>query len=79
MPIDGATITVRDSVGGGKTLKTVSSWSGTLINEDGTLADILADGYCFYDKDGNAVDISTIQADEIGWYNLYNVTVGEIE
>ena len=45
----------------------------------GTLAGVLADGYCFYDKDGNAVDVSTIQTDEYGWYNLYNVTVGAIK
>ncbi|MBQ7789381.1 MAG: hypothetical protein IJ398_07010 [Clostridia bacterium] len=48
-------------------------------NGDGTLADILTDGYCFYDKDGNVVDTSTIQANERGRYCLYNVTVGAIK
>ncbi len=124
IPISGATVTIRDSVGGGKTLNTVGGWSGTLIIEGGkhklvgtpenlvitggefadvsinkgeatisdgsfaqinlhknvgTIADILADGYCFYDEDGNVVDISTIQTDEYGWYILYNVTVGAIQ
>lgn len=123
--VNGANVTIRDSIGGGKTLGDVGGWSGTLIVESGThnfvtppknliiiggvyarvavttgetatisggsfekievysgagtLADILADGYCFYDKDGNVVDISTIQTDSSGWYNLYNVTVGAIQ
>ena len=116
-------ITIRDSVGGGRTVQSVDG--STVIIEGGThaelvggnnlivtggnfarvavttgetatisggsfedigihssvgtLADMLADGYCFYDKDGNVVDVSTIQTDEYGWYNLYNVTVGAIK
>ena len=40
---------------------------------------MLADCYCFYDKDGNLVDTSTIQTDSRNWYNLYDVTVGAIK
>ncbi|MBR2461856.1 MAG: hypothetical protein IKB33_01860 [Spirochaetaceae bacterium] len=116
-------ITIRDSVGGGRTVKgvdgsTVIIEGGTnaylvggnnlivtggnfarvaittgetatisggsfedieIHRSAGTLADMLADGYCFYDKDGNVVDVSTIQTDVHGWYNLYNVTVGAIK
>ena len=36
IPVNGATVTIRDSVGGGKTLETVGGWSGTLIIEGGT-------------------------------------------
>ena len=122
--VEGATVvTVRDSVGGGKTLESVNGWEGTLIIEGGThsgetgcpqdlvikggefarvsvttgdnatvsggsfeeiriyhsvgkLADILAEGYCFYDKDGNVVDTSAMLTDVLGWYVLYDVTVG---
>lgn len=118
----GGSITIRDSVGGGKTLQRV--WGTTVIIEGGThegnvtadeltitgghfayvavttgetatisggsferirifsgvgtLDVMLADGYCFYDKDGNVVDTSTIQAVS-AWYDLYNVTVGAIK
>ncbi len=123
IPIDGATVIVRDSVGGGKALR-ITGWSGTLIIEDGiheevyapdnlvitggeftnvyvnsykeavalsggsyeaihviqthSFAAILEDGYCFYDEEGNVVDVSTIEIVN-GYYHLYNVTVGEIK
>ncbi len=124
LSIDGATVRICDSVGGGKTLGMVSGWSGTLIIEGGThssvlspesliitsgefasvsvtidktatisggsfeqigvysgmgtLADILADGYCFYDSERNVLDVSQIELDE-SWYYVYNVTVGAIQ
>lgn len=41
----------------------------------GTLDQILAEGYCFYDQDGNEVDLTTI-SDDGDYYVLNNVTVG---
>ena len=124
LTIDGGTVTIKDSVGGGETLETVFVFGGNLIIEGGkhshlgpwdgvtitvyggeigslsktdtqdiqfyggsfgnvqvlesigTLADFLPDGYCFYDENGNEVDISKVEVDG-SYYRLYNVTVGE--
>lgn len=43
----------------------------------GTVDCVLADGYCYYDQDGNVADISDLPTDEYGWYTLQNVTVGK--
>ena len=48
-----------------------------IYSSAGTLDSLLADNYCFYDADGNAVDTSSVEA-ENSWYKLYNVTVDEI-
>lgn len=70
---------VRISEGDSATISGGSFEDIGIIRSVGTLADMLADGYCFYDKEGNVVDVSTIQTDKYGWYNLYNVTVGAIK
>ncbi len=119
---EGGSVTIRDSVGGGKTNGQLGGQEGSLIIESGkyaridyggnititggefvlvtvrgegttkavsggsfekigvyknfgTFADILEDGYCFYDSDGNVVDISNVELDGY-YYYLYNVTVG---
>lgn len=43
-----------------------------------SLADLLEEGYCYYDEDGNVVDIDSISADGY-WYKINNVTVAPIK
>ncbi len=43
-----------------------------------SLADLLAEGYCYYDSDGNVVDTNSISAVD-GWYKVTNVTVAPIK
>ena len=122
--VEGAHVTVRDSVGGGGTTASSTGWSGSLtieggkhegqvisndtiitggefksfsvttgekatvsggsfemirvFNSFGRIDVILAEGYCYYDQDGNAIDPSTVEPSG-SWYTLYNVTVGKIK
>ncbi len=87
--INGGNVVIKNSVGEGQggdiTLNSGSltlqsgSFSSISINcELYTPADILADGYCFYDEDGNEVDISNVEL--IGnYYEIEDVTVGAIQ
>ena len=89
LAINGGNVVINDSVGGEK-VGYIELNSGSLTLQSGSVAririnselytpaDILADGYCFYDNGGNAVDISTIEPDN-GWYTLDEITVGEIQ
>ena len=43
-----------------------------------TPAQLLVEGYCYYDSNGNAIDTSTLQPDGY-WYTLTNVTVAPIK
>ena len=43
-----------------------------------SLADLLEEGYCYYDEDGNVIDIDSISADGY-WYEINNVTVAPIK
>ena len=45
----------------------------------GTLEDVLPEGYCFYDAEGNVVDVAAETENKGGFLYLYNVTVGEIK
>ena len=50
-------------------------------DEESRIESFLADGYCYYDVDGNVVDSDDIITDDRyweGWYLLYNVTVAPI-
>ncbi len=88
--INGGNVVIKDSVGEGKVDDGITLNSGSLTLQSGsfssinincelyTPADILADGYCFYDSDGNEVDISKIGFNG-GCYYLEDVTVGEIK
>ena len=44
----------------------------------GTLENVLPEGYCFYDAEGNVVDIAAETENKNGFLYLYNVTVGEV-
>ena len=44
----------------------------------GTLENVLPEGYCFYDAEGNVVDIAAETENNGGFLYLYNVTVGEV-
>ena len=44
----------------------------------GTLEDVLPEGYCFYDAEGNVVDVAAETENKGGFLYLYNVTVGEV-
>ena len=44
----------------------------------GTLENVLPAGYCFYDAEGNVVDIAAETENNGGFLYLYNVTVGEV-
>lgn len=44
----------------------------------GTLDTLLTEGYCFYDTQGNVIDISSIEQVN-GWYEIVNVTVNEVQ
>lgn len=44
----------------------------------GTLVDVLPEGYCFYDAEGNVVDVAAETVNKGGFLYLYNVTVGEV-
>ena len=44
----------------------------------GTLDTLLTEGYCFYDTQGNAIDISSIEQVN-GWHEIVNVTVNEVQ
>ena len=46
--------------------------------EDFTLESFLADGYAYYDENGNVVDTSKVAAEGY-WYTINNVTVREIK
>ena len=47
------------------------------INKEyNTPAGILATGYCYYDSDGNKMDVSALVPEEY-WYKVRNVTVGK--
>jgi RNase P subunit RPR2 len=46
--------------------------------EDFTLDSFLADGYAYYDENGNVVDTSKVAAEGY-WYTINNVTVREIK
>lgn len=49
------------------------------INKEyNTPAGILKTGYCYYDSDGNKMDVSALVPEEY-WYKLTNVTVGKDE
>ena len=43
-----------------------------------SLADLLAEGYCYYDADGNVIDIDSISPNGY-WYEIKNVTVAPIK
>ena len=50
-------------------------------DERDRIESFLADGYCYYDADGNIIDSDDIITDDRyweGWYLLYNVTVAPI-
>ena len=50
-------------------------------DERDRIESFLADGYCYYDADGNVVDSDDIITDDRyweGWYLLYDVTVAPI-
>lgn len=44
----------------------------------GTHDALLTEGYCFYDTQGNAIDISSIEQVN-GWHEIVNVTVNEVQ
>lgn len=44
----------------------------------GTLENVLPEGYCFYDVEGNVVDVAAETVNKGGFLYLYNVTVGEV-
>ena len=55
------------------------SFAEVFINDYyGTLEDVLPEGYCFYDAEGNVVDPATESVNNNGFLRLYNVTVGEV-
>ena len=44
----------------------------------GTLENVLPEGYCFYDAEGNVVDVAAETENNGGFLYLYNVTVGKV-
>ena len=49
-----------------------------IYKEYNTPAGILETGYCYYDSDGNKMDVSALVPEEY-WYKVRNVTVGKDE
>ena len=67
--------------GSSQAMLAISGGSFSFINiheSINTPAGILADGYCYYDSEGNKMDASDFIPEE-GWYKLTNVTVGKDE
>ena len=124
---EGGSLTIKDSVGTGAVIKSISAdagslsieggrFEGTIYSGEGTVnitggefnylvvngthdtlsisggsfyeihinkeyntpAGILKTGYCYYDSDGNKMDVSDLVPEEY-WYKLTNVTVGKDE
>jgi len=124
--VNGGNVVVKDSAGGGKSLRMVGAFGGTTTLEGGsfghiicsksgitnivggeyeevsinsenaklsisggsfgmvdsakdyyTLDQLLVDGYCYYDAEGKAIDVSALEPNGY-WYELTNVTVGAV-
>ena len=63
-------------------LKTLKLYGGRfeavmVYTEKCSFADFLPNGYCFYDENGNEVDITNVEVNSRYWSYIYNVTVGE--